>query len=79
MQLDWLRVFWPTSQEQDFPKHRICAGTQQIINIFITEQILGQLTTKFFFKFKKPIFGPSPQYWGEKMFFKKIGLSSTTS
>ena len=35
--------------------------------------------TKFFFKFKKPIFGPFPQFWGKKKFFKKIGLSHTTS
>ena len=34
LQSDWLRAFWPISQEQDFPKHRICLGTQQIINIF---------------------------------------------
>ena len=39
MQFDWLRVFWPTFQEQDFPKHTIYAGTQKIINIFITEQL----------------------------------------
>ena len=34
--------------------------------------------TKFFFKFKKPIFGPLPQFWGQS-FSKKIGLSCTTS
>ena len=27
--------------------------------------------TKFFFKFKKPIFGPSPQFLGQQKFFKK--------
>ena len=27
--------------------------------------------TKFFFKFKKPIFGPFSQFWGQKRFFKK--------
>ena len=27
--------------------------------------------TKFFFKFKKPIFGPFPQFLGQKTFFKK--------
>ena len=41
-----------------FPKYRIYAGTQQIINIFIIEQIQWKLITKFFFQFKKPIFGP---------------------
>ena len=34
--------------------------------------------TKFFNKFKKPcfwpIFGPFSQFWGQKLFFKKIGL-----
>ena len=31
-QSDWLRAFWPISQEQDFsPKYMICAGTHQII------------------------------------------------
>ena len=35
--------------------------------------------TKFFFKFKKPIFGPFPQFLGQKKFIKKIGLSGTTS
>ena len=29
--LDWLRAFWPTSQEKIFPKNRIFAETQQTI------------------------------------------------
>ena len=29
--------------------------------------------TKFFFKFKKPIFGTFPQFWGKKSFSKKSG------
>ena len=61
-----------------FPKYRIYAGTQQIINIFIIEQIQWKLMTKFFFKFKKPIFGPFPHILGLKKFFNKIGLSCTT-
>ena len=32
LQSDLLRAFWPT-------KYRICAGTQQIIKIYINEQI----------------------------------------
>ena len=67
-----------------FP-NRFCAGTQQIINIFIIEQIQWKLMTKFFFKFKKHIFGPFPQFLGQKKFFLKnqvvmhnfIRLSST--
>ena len=36
--------------------------------------------TKLFFKFKKPIFGPFPQFLGHKKYFKKkIRLSCTTS
>ena len=31
LQSDWLKAFWPISQEQDFFRYRICAGTQQII------------------------------------------------
>ena len=37
LQSDWLRGFWPISQEQDFSK-RLCAGTQQI-KIFSIEKI----------------------------------------
>ena len=29
--------------------------------------------TKFFFKFKTPIFGPFPQFWVKKSFPKKSG------
>ena len=35
--------------------------------------------TKFFFEFKKPIFGPFPQFLGQNKLFKKIGLPCTTS
>ena len=55
-----------------FP-NRICAGTQQIINIFIIERIQWKLMTKFFIKFKKPIFGHLPNFWGKKSFSKKSG------
>ena len=34
---------------------------------------------KFLFKFKKPIFGPFPQFWEQSKIFKKIGLSCATS
>ena len=27
LQSDWLRAFWPISQEQDFSQYRICAET----------------------------------------------------
>ena len=31
LEFDWLRPFWLIYQKQDFPKYRICTGTQQII------------------------------------------------
>ena len=31
VQSDWLRAFWPLSQEQNFSRYRSCARTQQII------------------------------------------------
>ena len=34
---------------------------------------------KFFFKFKKPIFDPFPQFLEQNKFFEKIGLSCRTS
>ena len=35
LQSYWLRVFWPISQNNIFPKYRICVGTQKVIQIFI--------------------------------------------
>ena len=31
LQSDWLRAFWPLSQEQNFSKYRICARKQKTI------------------------------------------------
>ena len=31
LQSDWLRAFWPVSQEQDLSHYMIYPGTQQII------------------------------------------------
>ena len=51
--------------------------TQEIIKIFIIEQIQRKLMTIFFFKFKKPyfwpIFGPFPKFLQQKSFDKKPG------
>ena len=59
---------------QNFPKYGICAGTQQIIYIFIIEQIQSKLMTKFFSKFKKPVFGQFffhfPNFWAKNFFWK---------
>ena len=60
-----------------FLKYRICAWTEQIIKIFITEQIQWKLISKFFFKFKKTLFlaslGPLLKFFGQKTFSKKLG------
>ena len=59
----------PISQKQDFSQYRICAGTQQVIQIFITEQIQWKYMTNFLFKFKKPYFRPISQTIERKAFF----------
>ena len=33
LQSDWLRAFWPKSQEEDFSQYRICAGRNTANNI----------------------------------------------
>ena len=70
MQFDWLKVFWPISQEQDI-YHRISAGTQQIISISIIEQIQWKLIKNYFFKIKKIYFWPISPYFGAKEVFMK--------
>ena len=61
-----------------FPKHRICGGTEQTINIFIIEKIQWKLMTNFSLN-SRTIFGPFPLFLGWRKFFKKIGLSCTLS
>ena len=46
-----------------FPKYRICSGTQQMIKIFIIEQIQWKLMTKFFFKLKNSCFWSISQFF----------------
>ena len=48
-----------------FIKYRICAATQQLIQNFIKEQI-------------QTIFGPFPQFFGQKVFPKNLALTCTT-
>ena len=48
-------------------------GTQQILHIFIIEQIQEKLMTKFFYKIKKnPTFGPFPQIFMAKKLSQNI-------
>ena len=76
MQFDWLTVFWPTSQEQDFSQTQdLCRNTANNRHIHYRTNSVKPMS-KFFFKFKKPIFGPFPQFWGQKEFFKKLGCQA---
>ena len=79
MQFDWPRVFGLHLRNNIFLHYRICAGAQQIISIFIIKQIQWKLMTRFFLKFKKTFFWPISPIFRTKKFFKKIGLSWTTS
>ena len=71
--IDW-EHFGPYLRNQNFPKYVICAGTKQIISIFIIKQILQKLTIKFFNILKKPRFWPIFPIFGAKIFFWKIRL-----
>ena len=68
LQSDWSRAFWRISQNQIFPKYGIYARIQQIIQTFFIDQIQKKTITKFFNKFKNPIFGI---FLGQKIFFSK--------
>ena len=48
-----------------FPKYRICAGTKQIINIFLIEQIQWKLWPLFS---KNLFFAHFPNFWSKKVF-----------
>ena len=91
--LDLLNLLWTSSSSRNyaiwvteyfdlylrnkiFPKQDLCRNTANNKHI---EQILWELMTKFFFKFKKPFLGPFPRFLVQKKFFKKIRLSGTTS
>ena len=58
LQSDWPRAFWLISGNNIFPKYKIFGWAQQIIKIFIIEQIQWKLMNKFFFKFKETYFWP---------------------
>ena len=77
LQSEWLRVFWPTSQDVDHSQ-RNCAGTQQIIKIFIKEPIQGKLIAKLSLNSKNLIltyFWPiSPIFRSKKKFPNNSGF-----
>ena len=53
-----------------FPKHGICARAQQIINIFIIEQVQWKLMTNFLFKLKKIFLVHFTIFWSKNLFSK---------
>ena len=69
-------------RNKNFPKYDIYAETQQIIQIFIIQQIQWKLMIKFFINSKSPAFGSFlvhfPNFCG-KTIFQKIHLSQATS
>ena len=58
---DWLRAFWPVSQEQDFCQiWDLCRNKAYDINFHYRT-----------YSVKINDFGPFPQFWEQKLFFQK--------
>ena len=62
-------------RNKNFPKHAICAGTQRTNSVKIKDQIFREVQKTCFWTISSPI----SQFWGQKIFFHRILLSSTTS
>ena len=78
LQCDWLRTFWPISQEPKFSQiWALCRNTTNDINLMIK-----QILIKFFNKFKNPVFGSFlvyfPNFGGKKKNSGNPALSCTT-
>ena len=76
--------FGPYLRNKNFPKYGVFAGTQQIIWIFVTDEIQQKIITKFSDKLKKtPVFGPFlvhfPNFGAKENFAENSALSHTTS
>ena len=66
MQFDWLRVFWSTSQKQDFFQIKdLCRNTVNNKQIHYRTNSV-KINDQIFFKFKKFILGPFPQFFEQK-------------
>ena len=81
LQSDWLRAFWPISQEQDISQIRdLCRNTANNRSLHDRENTV-KINDQNFFKFKKPYFSPTfgtfLQFWEQKKFFRKIRLCHT--
>ena len=61
-----------------FLKYRICARIQKIIKKLFIDQIQKKLMTKFYNKFKYPIFGLFSPFLRQKKNSQKIQLSCAT-
>ena len=76
LQSDLLILFGLHLNNKIFHRYEIYVGTQQIIQIFIIEQIQWKLITNFF-KIKKALFLVHfLNFWGNKS-FQKIRLCHT--
>ena len=82
LQSNWLRKFWPISQEQKFSQiWDLCRNTANKNFHYRTNSVKS--ITEFYSKFKKPIFGPFlvpfPKLTGKNYFPESLVLSCTTS
>ena len=65
LQSDWLRAFWPKSQEPDFSQvWDLCKNTVNIIKFLYRPNSEKNNEKKF---------GPFSHFWGKKIFLKKSG------
>ena len=70
--------FGPMSQELDFSRVWISAGTLQIIQTFLVKQIQKNLMTKFFGELKNPILAHFFHFGGNVFLKKKTPALSRT-
>ena len=79
MQSDWLRIFWPISQEQKFSqKWDLCRNTADNINVHYRTNSV-KIDDQTYQKIKKKQFGPFSKFWRRKSFTENPALSHTTS
>ena len=78
LQSDWLRTFWPISQEPEFSQMwDLCRNTANNINFHYRKHSV-KINDKMFQHIQKnPVFGPFlthfPNFWSKKRFFEKSG------
>ena len=72
MQTDWLRAFWPKSQEQEFSQILDLCRNKANNKHFHYRTNSVKIVTNFF-KLKKPIFCRYPQFLEQEGFSTKSG------